>query len=508
MPEIDSKELEKHKEEKKKCYDVSVPIKTTRMLNDLKNLTVIHTNDVHGSVLEKNTGEIGFSKVSTFIQKNRAIKDNVLLLDAGDVFHGKVYTNMTKGKLILDIMNKLNYDALVPGNHDFNYGFGRLLQLKNESKFPILAANIKEEDGKKHFLPYIIKNLNGLKVGVFGLATPETRYKTCNKNIKGLSFLDPVKIAKKMVKKLKGKVNVIVAISHLGELGKYNSHDFVKMVPGIDLVVDGHSHDYLENGKKVKDTLIAQAGSSLKALGYINLKILNNQIVYKKAELIRQKDIKDLKKDNKIENIITDTLNKVKPQLNEKIGYTGIDLNGKREFVRTSNTNLGVLITKAFLERTGADIAFLNGGGIRASIPKGDITLEKVINVLPFGNTLVEKEILGQDLKKIFEIAVGEYPLQMGGFPQVAGIKIVFDANKEKGNRICDIKINGEDLDLNKKYKMVMTNSMAEGGDDIYILSKYPVVNEYEACDEILMDYIKKNDISKLDLSSNVILKK
>ena len=243
---------------------------------------------------EEKSGEIGFSKVSTFVQKNRAIKDNVLLLDAGDVFHGRVYTNLTKGRLILDIMNSIKYNALVPGNHDFNYGFERLLQLKNAANFTILAANIKAKGEKNPFLAFDIKILNGLKVGIFGLATPETCFKTCKKNIGGLRFLNPVKVAKKMVKKLKGKVHVIVALSHLGEVGKYNSHDLVKMVPGIDLVIDGHSHDFLKDGKKIKDTLIAQTGAALRAIGYVNLKILNKQIVYKKAELLYQKDLNKL----------------------------------------------------------------------------------------------------------------------------------------------------------------------------------------------------------------------
>lgn len=492
---------------KKNCLNVSVPMNSTRMLNNFKTLTIIHTNDVHGSVLEEKTGEIGFPKVSTFVKKNRDEKDNVVLLDAGDVFHGKVYTNLTKGKIILDIMNSLNYDALVPGNHDFNYGQDRLIELKDKAKFDVIAANVKDIESKQPFLSYIIKKLNGIKVGIFGLATPETEYKTCKKNIEGLRFIDPVKVAREMVKKLKGKVDVIIALSHLGEVGKYNSHDFAKLVPGIDLIIDGHSHDFLKDGRKVKDILIAQTGASLKAVGYVTLKVLNNQVVYKKAELLYQKDLNKLEEDKKVKKIIDKALEKERHSLGEKIGHTDVNLNGEREFARTSNTNLGVLIAKAMLERSGAEIAFLNGGGMRTSIPKGDITVEKVINVLPFGNTLVEKEIKGEDIKKIMEIAVGEYPIQMGGFPQIAGMKIKFDAKKEKGNKICEIKVNGKDLDPNRKYKMVMTNTTAEGGDDIYILSKYPLVNEYESCDEILINYLRKHDVSSIDLSSNVIVK-
>lgn len=497
-------ELNDDRKEEQKCYDVAVPIKTTRMLNNFKTLKIIHTNDVHGSVLEEETGEIGFPKVATFINRNRLMNDNVLLLDAGDVFHGKVYTNLTKGKLILDIMNKIGYNAMVPGNHDFNYGFDKLMELKNEVKFAILAANVKEKGEKEPFLAFDIKNINGVKVGIFGLATPETYYKTNKKNIEGIEFQDPVKIAKKMVKKLSGKVDMIVAVTHLGETGEFNSHDFAKKVPGIDIIIDGHSHDFLNKGKMIGNTLIAQTGASLKAVGLINLKVLNGRIVFKKAELIYKNDIKNLEEDVKIKEIMDNQLERIRPKLEQSIGYTNVDLNGEREFTRTSNTNLGVLIAKAFLERSGADIAFLNGGGMRTSIKKGSITMGEVVNVLPFGNTLVEKNIMGEDILKAMEIAVGEYPEQMGGFPQIAGMKIKFDANKPKGHRICEITVNGKELEMDKTYSVVMTNTTGDGGDGIFVLEKYPLKREYEPCDNVVVEYLKRHNIEDEDLSSNV----
>ena len=492
------------RKEEQRCYDVTVPVKTTRMLNDFRTLKIIHTNDVHGSVLEEETGEIGFSKVATFIEKNRLMSNNVLLLDAGDVFHGKVYTNLTKGKLILDIMNKIDYNAMVPGNHDFNYGFNELMKLKSEMKFVMLAANIREKGEKKPFLAFDIRNINGIKVGIFGLATPETYYKTNKKNIEGIEFQDPVKIAKKMVKKLSGKVDMIVALTHLGETGEFNSHDFAKKVPGIDIIIDGHSHDFLDKGKDVCNTLIAQTGASLKAVGLINLKVLNGRIVFKKAELVYKHNINNLEEDVIIKEIVDNQIERIRPKLEQSIGYTNVDLNGEREFARTSNTNLGVLIAKAFLGRSGADIAFLNGGGLRTSIKKGNITMGDVVNVLPFGNTLVEKDILGEDIKIAMEIAVGEYPEQMGGFPQIAGMKIKFNPSKEKGNRICSITVNGKELEKDKVYSIVMTCTTGDGGDDLYVFAKYPLKREYEPCDNIVVEYLKNHNIEDEDLSSNV----
>lgn len=465
---------------------------------DAKELVILHFNDTHARVksVEKDgvvTG-VGFDRIAQYKQDLLKENPNVLMLDAGDTLHGQPIATLSQGESIVKILNLMGIDAFTPGNHDFNYGFARLQELEKMMNFPIVSANVMDKSGKEVFKPYVIKEMDGFKVGIFGLSTPETSYKTNPKNVETIDFTDTIAAAKKAVEALeKENVDVIIALSHLGlDQGDDTSDKVAEAVDGIDLVIDGHSHTTLEEGRMVKNTLIASTGEYDKAFGIVTLKIANGEVTEKSAKLMAAADTKDIVPHPDVVALLADIDKGLNEILSEKIGTSTVMLDGARENVRTKETNFGQLVADAMLDATGAEVALTNGGGIRASIEAGDITKNHIVTSFPFGNYLVTKEVKGKDIKAALEHGLSKYPEQNGGFPHVAGITFTFNTANPAGSRVSDLMVGGSPVDMEKAYLFVTNDFMAAGGDDYTMLKPYATVNEYAAFDEILVNYIKK----------------
>ena len=472
-------------EELLKKHNIEVP----------KEITIVHTNDTHSRLKEGDYDGMGFAKIATKVKELRSENPNTLLLDAGDTLHGLPIATVSKGDSIVKVMNAMGYDVMVPGNHDFNYGYDRLIELSEKTEFPIVAANVVKEDGTRDLKPYTIKEVDGIKIGIFGLTTPETKYKSNPKNTEGVNIEDPVKVAEEMVKELKKeKVDMIIALSHVGldEESDVKSSDVAAKVKGIDLIVDGHSHTVLENGKVVGDTLIVQTGEYDKNLGIVNVEFKDGKIVNKTASLFTKEQAAETKEDEEIKALIEEIDKANEEVLSVLVGKTAVKLDGEREQVRGGETNLANIITDAMIKASGAELAITNGGGIRASIETGDITKGDVIKVLPFGNYLVLKEVKGIDILNALEHGVVSYPELAGGFPQVGGMIFKLDPSKEAGKRISDVMIGGKPLDINRTYKLATNDFMAAGGDGYEMLKDGKVLAEYPGLDEIVMEYIKE----------------
>jgi 5'-nucleotidase len=465
----------------------------TAVENEEVNITIVHTNDTHGRVEEGKYAGMGFAKIATKIKELREANENVLVLDAGDTLHGQIIAQLSEGESIIKIMNAMGYDAMVPGNHDFNYGQERLLELSEMADFPIISANILKEDGSKLLTPYIIKELDGVKIGIFGLSTPETTYKTHPNNVEGLTFNNPVETAKEMVAELEDKTDIIIALSHLGldQSSEYTSEKIANEVEGIDLIVDGHSHTSLSEGKLIGNTLIVQTGEYDKNLGIVNIKYTNGQITEMTASLFTKEEAAELSEDEELLAVVSEVKAENEKITSVVVGSTDIKLVGEREKVRTGETNLGNLIAEAMLKVTGADIALTNGGGIRASIEPGEITRGDIITVLPFGNYVVVKEVKGSDILAALELGISAYPETLGAFPHVAGITFKFNPEKESGSRLIEVKVNGEPLDPNKTYQLATNDFLAAGGDNYVMLADDKVVGEFAGLDEVLAEHIK-----------------
>jgi 5'-nucleotidase len=477
-----------------------LPASVTEAANH-QTLTIVHVNDMHGRVAEnEGSSELGFAKLASVVNGLRAEDPNVLFLNAGDALHGTIDVNLTQGEEIVKIMNKMEFDAMTPGNHDFNYGYNRLLELKEMAEFPILGANIvKESDKTSDFEPYIIKDMeNGLKVGIFGLGTDETKYKSHPSNTIGIEFADVVTTADKYVKELKDKgADVIIALVHLGmdESSVNTSNELAEKVEGIDLIVDGHSHHILEEGMIVNDTLIVQAGSYTQNIGHVKLEFEDGKIVNRVAHIMTYEDLKDTEPDQEIANMVEELVAKNEPLKNTVIGRTEVKLEGTRELVRAGETNLGNLITDAMRKSTGADFALTNGGGIRASIDEGEITLGEVLTAFPFTNTLAVIEVTGEEVLLALEHGVDAYPEPAGHFPHVSGLTYTFDPSKPVGQRIVSVTINGEPIDKTETYTMVTNDFLAAGGDGYTMFTNKPFIGEGGLLSDVLAEYISSTEM-------------
>jgi 2',3'-cyclic-nucleotide 2'-phosphodiesterase (5'-nucleotidase family) len=458
-------------------------------------VTIVHTNDVHGRVWAEEGEAMGYAHMAAIVKGIRETKENVLLLDAGDTFQGSSAASLSQGESIVKIMNSMDYDAMVAGNHDFAYGWQKLCGLSERTDFPVLSANVPGHDGRKLLEPSTIKELGGIRIGIFGLTTPETLRKTHPRNVEGLIFADPVQSAKKMVEVLRAECDLLIALVHLPLIDTEGScARLAEEVEGIDLIVSGHSHLPLENGMEVNDTYIVQAGEHGENLGIVNIVLRNGVPEVINASLYSPEWTgAGLQGDEAVQSVINETNKENDKILSQVIGRTDVFLNGEREHVRTRETNLGKLVAEATLAATGADGAIMNGGGIRTSIEAGEITWGDILNVLPFDNFVVLKEIKGLDLIQALEHGVALYPDISGRYPQVAGIDFCFAPDKEPGNRLIEVTIAGQELEPEKMYKIAVNDFIATGGDGYIMLEKCRVLGEFGALDNIVVEFIQEN---------------
>lgn len=491
-------------------------------------LTIVHTNDTHGQY-KNSANTVGFEKIKAIADKENAD----LILDAGDAFHGLPFATIEQGKSTAELLRAVGYDAVCPGNHDFNYGAAALKALgteepavktedsegkadKAQKNFKLLNANVvNASDGQNYFQPYMTKNVTrgeevSVKVGVFGLISPDIYSSTAPENVKDVRFDDAVEAAKKTVSKLKNdeKCDVIIALTHIGmteKEGMLSSRDIAKAVPEINVIIDGHTHAQYD--EVVGNTLIAQTGAYFSNAGIVKIfyEPDSRKIVNTVGRVISLADAEAYESNWEVSKTIEDIEARQKPVLNQVVGKTDVPLEGSAIKTYTKETNLGRVITSAYLETTGADIAFENCGGIRASIAAGDITKGSVIGVSPFGNYLVTKKITGADLKSILEksLEMGannlkayqegkhEWPANGGGsYLQIGGMKVAYDPARSLDNRLVSVDIGGAPLDLDSTYTVVTNQFVASNASKYPELAVKPELNQYGASEEAVMRYI------------------
>lgn len=491
-------------------------------------LTIVHTNDTHGQY-KNSANTVGFEKIKAIADKENAD----LILDAGDAFHGLPFATIEQGKSTAELLRAVGYDAVCPGNHDFNYGAAALKALgteepavktedsegkadKAQKNFKLLNANVvNASDGQNYFQPYMTKTVTrgeevSVKVGVFGLISPDIYSSTAPENVKDVRFDDAVEAAKKTVSKLKNdeKCDVIIALTHIGmteKEGMLSSRDIAKAVPEINVIIDGHTHAQYD--EVVGNTLIAQTGAYFSNAGIVKIfyEPDSRKIVNTVGRVISLADAEAYESNWEVSKTIEDIEARQKPVLNQVVGKTDVPLEGSAIKTYTGETNLGRVITSAYLETTGADIAFENCGGIRASIAAGDITKGSVIGVSPFGNYLVTKKITGADLKSILEksLEMGannlkayqegkhEWPANGGGsYLQIGGMKVAYDPARSLDNRLVSVDIGGAPLDLDSTYTVVTNQFVASNASKYPELAVKPELNQYGASEEAVMRYI------------------
>lgn len=499
--------------------DLSADVRT--ILNipmDLSGKTIIiHTNDIHGAISR-------YAYVASLRDNLKGRGADVILVDAGDFSQGTPYVSTTKGLDAITMMNAAGYDYVTLGNHEFDYGYDQLRSNLNFAKFKVLCANILNPEGNSLFTPNAIyTGPSGLRIGFFGMETPETRTKVNPSMIKGLNFLnksDNYVCAQAQVDELKTQgADLVICLSHLGvdeesALDGNRSVDLYANTNGIDFMIDGHSHTVMTAGSAGEP--VQSTGTKCDNIGIVQIDNATKTI--DDHYLITLENLAQEVTTSANANLI---FQRVNSEYDKVLGHTAIDLNGQKDpGNRTQETNLGDLITDALKwsvlkekDALSVDedhvVAITNGGGIRASIDAGAITKNDINTVLPFGNTIAVVYVTGEELLEVLEASTFCTPSAIGGYPQTSGIKFTIDTTKpyQQGEaypdstyyapaaitRVTIESINGKPFSLTDTYAVVTNNFCAAGGDTYYrFLSASDQFDTGIVMDEAVMAYVSE----------------
>ncbi|MDD6910197.1 bifunctional UDP-sugar hydrolase/5'-nucleotidase UshA [Actinobacillus minor] len=520
------------------------------------HFTVLHTNDIHGHFWNNDKGEYGLAPQKTVIDQIRkdvvAQGGEVIVLNAGDINTGVPESDMQNARPDIEGLNAIGYDAMTLGNHEFDVPLQILDMQEKWAKFPLLSANVYNKRTNKPLVtPYITLKRGGLKFAIVGLTTEDTA-KLGNPDVTGnVIFKNPIETAQNVLKNLnkKEKPDVRIALTHMGWYldGKHgtNAPGDVTMArtlkpAAFDMIIGGHTHDTVcfdEKGQfieKYKPTMackpdfqngswIMQAGEWGKYVGRADFEFKNGKTTLVKYELIPINLKQTIKKEDgtkeyklyaneiKADEALYAQLKKYQDEgdktLGVKVGNTEGFFDGKRESVRFVQTNLGRLIAQSQMERVKADIGIMNGGGIRASLPEGEITYKNILTVQPFGNMISTLDLKGKELVD-FLTTVALKETDTGGYPQFANISMVVDRTAKT---ISDVKIGGQPLDMNKTYKISIPDYLTAGGDGYPIMKNHPTyVNTGFIDAEMLKKFFEEKKVLKAsdyDPKNDVIFK-
>lgn len=526
----ESEVAEDSKEEAKPTEEVAEPEETVD-----KDLVILYTSDVHCGVDE------GFGYAGLAAIKNSIIAagNNVLLVDDGDSIQGKPIGTLSKGDAIIDLMNKVGYDLAIPGNHEFDYGMEQFMSLTKKANFPYISCNFNK-DGSLVFEPYIIKEVGKLKVGFVGITTPKTltsstpKYFQDDKGNYIYGFMQDEK-GEKLYGAVQDAVDkcradgaeYVIAVSHLGseaECEPYTYADVLSNTKGINVLFDGHSHDtdeVLMKNKDGEDVLRVACGTKLACVGWLRIAAEDGALsngLYTWNNKVSAPELLGI--ENQMSQEVKAAKEKLEAELNKVVAKTEVKLTindpeavdnaGQPiRMIRRAETNLGNLCADAYLDQSGADIALINGGGIRAEIDKGDITYGAILNVHPFGNALTVIEATGQQILDALEWGARALPDEQGGFLHPAGLTYEIDAEvkssckmDENGGftgvsgkyRVKNVMVDGKPLDTKKTYTVASIDYIILGGGDGYTMFKGCNVlqNAVKLDNQVLIDYISE----------------
>ncbi|MBQ3374393.1 MAG: bifunctional metallophosphatase/5'-nucleotidase [Oscillospiraceae bacterium] len=499
-----------------------------------RDLVILYTSDIHCGIDQG----WGFAGLYT-VKENLSRKYNVLLVDDGDTIQGEPIGAMTTGEAIIDIMNVMGYDAAIPGNHDFDYGMDRFLELTGKANFPYISCNFNKE-GKLIFQPWLIKEIGGMKIGFVGVSTPDTLRSSTPRYFKDdngdfiYGFLQDetgellYQAVQESVDAVRAEgVDYVVVLGHLGnstECSPWMYSDVISNVSGIDALLDGHSHDtdqVVMKDKDGKDVVRSACGTKLANIGVLHI-TRDGQIsseLYSWNSSVGAPELFGL--NNPASEAVSAASDMLNDKLSEVVATTTVDLiiyvpettddSGRPvRIVRRAETNLGDLCADAFLDQADeADIAFATGGNVRAEIRKGTITLNNILSVHPFGSSLTVIEASGQQILDALEWGVHAEPGEFGGFNHVAGMSFEFDANIDSPcitdangffnhvddsmqRRVRNVMVGGEPLDPAKSYKLASIDyELLKNGDGYTMFDGATVLQNAVKVDyQVLIDYI------------------
>ena len=490
------------------------------------DIVVLYTNDVHCAV----DSGIGYAGLAAYRDDMKRATDYVSIVDAGDAVQGEALGTLSAGQYPVDIMNQVGYDVTVPGNHEFDYGIDQFFKLANELDSGYICCNLMDlTTGKPVFDAYKMIEYGDTKVAYVGIDTPEAITKStptyfqndkgeyiygfCNGG-DGKELYDAVQNAIDAAK-AEG-ADYVIAVGHCGtdeQSAPWRSSDIIENVSGLSAFIDGHSHSTIPSqgisDKDGKTVLLTSTGTKLANIGKLVIKT-DGKVT---TGLVAAADY--TKKNDTVDTFVKGIQAKNDALLKKVVAKTDVDLtiteaDGTTRAIRNQETNLGDLVADAYREIGGADIAIVNGGGIRATIPAGDITYEQIIAVHPYGNGLCVVEATGQQILDALEMASRSTPGENGGFLQVSGMTYTIDTTipssvKTDDNkmfvsvdgpyRVKDVKIHGKSIDLKKTYTVASHNYMLkDAGDGLNMFQKDKMIKDSIMLDnQVLINYITEN---------------
>ena len=492
------------------------------------DVVILHTNDTHCGIEEN----MGYAGLVWYENQMKEETPYVTLVDAGDAIQGAPVGTLSEGEYLVQIMNKAGYDFAVPGNHEFDYGMEKLLGLSARLDCGYSACNFVNLPSKTQvFAPYRIMEYDDIQVAFVGVATPESitkstpayfqdqfgryRFSFCEDET-GEALYSQVQSA---VDQARGEgADYVIMVGHLGDNGiteKWSSRSVIANTTGIDAAIDGHSHEVCvenvpnENGEMV---VLTQTGTKFANIGKLTI-TTDGQIQASHVSAVTDAEGNPAK-DAEMESFINGIKSQYEESLKVVLGRTDVDLMDKDpetglRAVRKAETNLGDLCADASRYMMGADIGFMNGGGIRAGIEAGDITYEDALSVFPYGNMICMAEVSGQKIKDALEMGVKNYPEESGGFIHVSGLTYTVDSSvpssvvlDEKRNfvsvggeyRVRDIYVGEEPLDVNRTYTLASHNYwLKSGGDGMSMLMGCPILKDETMVDvDTITSYISE----------------
>lgn len=475
-------------------------------------INIYHTNDIYGHAVGNETS-IGYARFRAMLKEDGA--DGRLIFDAGNTFSGTAFANLSGGQSIASLMEQVGYDGISPGNHDFDYGSGTLEQLLSDFGINGLAINILK-DGQPVFEPYHIFQESGIKIGVIGIASPETEKTADPRDLDGLTFLggEPLLTSvQSAVNDLRAQnVNAVVVLSHLGTSDdtETSSVDVATNVSGIDLIIDGHSHDAYEAGYitypgyiQGRTPMIVQAGKYFENFGIASLTFDSKNILIGVGErLVDAEEAAGFSPDKSVAETIIEYEKQQQPIMAKNISSTPVFLNAEQAYLLTGSTNFGQLCTQAMLMDTGADIALINSGIISGSISAGPVSFGMLYNALPYDNYIVTTKITGADLKKLLNTHM---VMGSSSFPQFAGFEIVaqkyLNDDGEAAAVIQALTKDGKEVSDADTFTIAVLDFIYYGGDGYEFSS--PVLREGSTLFSAVTNYLNSKPSDEIEALSS-----
>ena len=494
---------------------------------------ILHTNDVHVGLQDN----IGYDGLSLYRKELEALYDNVLLIDAGDAIQGAALGAMSKGAEIIKIMNELGYDLAIPGNHEFDFGFDVLDDCSEQLACGYICANFCTIDGETVFEPWRILEAGDLKIGFVGAVTPDTFTRSAIKDVVN-EVGEPMYdfLADETGDRLAGALqknidevreqgaDYVILVAHLGNATEntsiYSSNAIVGKLNGIDMVIDGHSHEVYNTAIPDKDgkmTPIAQTGTKLQHIGQLtvykdghleeNIIDLVPESAAVPAESVTRKN-EERYVDPETKTFIDNIYGAYDSIMSRKIGDLSVDLikmeNGK-DLSRTAENGLCELAADAFRAVGGTQAGLIGAGSLRTNLEAGEVTYQDVVDILPYCNEVIMAEVSGQTLLDALEFGVSFLPENSGGFPQVSGITFSINTEIESSvtmnekkqfvsvdgeYRVHDVKVDGKDLDPDAIYTLAITQYLLTGGDGFTMFEDAEIISTTGLADnEVVMKY-------------------